>query len=200
MRLTELYYRYYGASLAEIDPLEVIREGFDLIYSMNLKLPTRFLLLDRAIATLGSVGVELYPDFNVFEVAKPYARDLMLHRYTPRRMMSRARKEARALVGIVRETPYQVHDILESLRDGQIEVGFVHKGLDEFMHTIDVAFNRMVIALVVAGGLIGSSLIGIFATGGPHVLGLHVISLIGFALSTVLGVWLLIGVIRSGRL
>jgi hypothetical protein len=32
------------------------------------------------------------------------------------------------------------------------------------------------------------------------VLGLHVISLIGFALSTVLGVWLLIGVIRSGRL
>ena len=198
--LRELYYKYYGARLSEIDPLQVIREGFALIYSQNLRLPTRFVLLDKTIATVGSVGVELYPDFNVFEVAKPYARDLMLHRYTPRRMMSRARKEARALVGIVRETPYQVHDILESLRDGQIEVGFVHKGLDEFMHKIDVAFNRMVIALVVAGGLIGSSLIGIFATGGPHVLGLHVISLIGFALSTVLGVWLLIGVIRSGRL
>ena len=198
--LRELYYKYYGARLSEIDPLQVIREGFALIYSQNLRLPTRFVLLDKTIATVGSVGVELYPDFNVFEIAKPYARDLMLHRYTPRRMMSRARKEARALVGIVRETPYQVHDILESLRDGQIEVGFVHKGLDEFMHKLDVAFNRLVIALVVAGGLIGSSLIGIFATGGPHVLGLHVISLIGFALSTVLGVWLLIGVIRSGRL
>jgi ubiquinone biosynthesis protein len=198
--LRELYYKYYGARLSEIDPLQVIREGFALIYSQNLRLPTRFVLLDKAIATVGSVGVELYPDFNVFEVAKPYARDLMLHRYTPRRMMSRARKEARALVGIFRETPYQVHDILESLRDGQIEVGFVHKGLDEFMHKLDVAFNRLVIALVVAGGLIGSSLIGIFGTGGPHVLGLHVISLIGFALSTVLGVWLLIGVIRSGRL
>jgi ubiquinone biosynthesis protein len=198
--LRELYYKYYGARLSEIDPLQVIREGFALIYSQNLRLPTRFVLLDKAIATVGSVGVELYPDFNVFEVAKPYARDLMLHRYTPRRVMTRARKEARALVGIMRETPYQVHDILESLRDGQIEVGFVHKGLDEFMHKLDVAFNRLVIALVVAGGLIGSSLIGIFATGGPHVLGLHVISLIGFALSTVLGVWLLIGVIRSGRL
>ena len=161
--LRELYYKYYGARLSEIDPLQVIREGFALIYSQNLRLPTRFVLLDKAIATVGSVGVELYPDFNVFEVAKPYARDLMLHRYTPRRMMSRARKEARALVGIVRETPYQVHDILESLRDGQIEVGFVHKGLDEFMHKLDVAFNRLVIALVVAGGLIGSSLIGIFA-------------------------------------
>jgi ubiquinone biosynthesis protein len=198
--LRELYYKYYGARLSEIDPLQVIREAFALIYSQNLRLPTRFVLLDKAIATVGAVGVELYPDFNVFEVAKPYARDLMLHRYTPRRMLTRARKEARALAQIVRETPYQVHDILESLRDGQIEVGFVHKGLDEFMHKLDVAFNRLVIALVVAGGLIGSSLIGIFATGGPHVLGLHVISLVGFALSTVLGVWLLIGVIRSGRL
>src|SRR5437868_4765826 len=66
--LRELYYRYYGASLAEIDPLQVIREAFNLIYTMNLRLPTRFLLLDKAIATLGSVGIELYPDFNVFAV------------------------------------------------------------------------------------------------------------------------------------
>jgi ubiquinone biosynthesis protein len=198
--IRELYYKYYGARLSEIDPLQVIREAFALIYSQNLRLPTRFVLLDKTIATVGSVGVELYPDFNVFEVAKPYARDLMLHRYTPRRIATRARKEIRALAGIARETPYQVHDILESLRDGQIEVGFVHKGLDEFMQKLDEAFNRLVIALVVAGGLIGSSLIGIFATGGPHVLGLHVVSLIGFALSTVLGIWLLIGVIRSGRL
>ena len=56
------------------------------------------------------------------------------------------------------------------------------------------------IALVVTGGLIGSSLIGIFAKTGPHVLGLHVISILGFALSAVLGVWLLWGVVRSGRL
>jgi ubiquinone biosynthesis protein len=198
--IRELYYKYYGARLAEIDPLQVIREAFGLIYSQNLRLPTRFVLLDKAIATLGSVGVELYPDFNVFEVAKPYARDLMLHRYTPRRMFARARKETRALAQIVREAPYQMHEILESLRDGQIEVGFVHKGLDEFGHKLDVAFNRLVIALVVAGGLIGSSLIGIFAKNGPHVLGLHVISLIGFAFSGVLGLWLLIGVVRSGRL
>jgi hypothetical protein len=57
-----------------------------------------------------------------------------------------------------------------------------------------------VIALVVVGGLIGSSLIGIFAKNGTDVLGINIISVIGFALSTVLGIWLLWGVIRSGRL
>ncbi len=198
--LRELYYRYYGASLREVDPIQVIREGFQLIYSMNLQLPARFLLLDRTIATLGSVGAELYPDFNVFEVARPYARDLMLERFSPERVARRARREVFRYAQVLAEAPHQFHDFMEEIRDGQIEVGFVHKGLDEFMQKLDVAFNRLVIALVVVGGLIGSSLIGIFAKGGPHVLGVNVISIAGFALAAVLGLWLLWGVVRSGRL
>jgi ubiquinone biosynthesis protein len=198
--LREIYYRYYGASLNEIDPIQVIREAFSLIYRMNLRLPTRFVTLDKTIATLGSVGVELYPDFNVFEVARPYARDLMLERFTPQRIASRARREGWRLTQMAIELPYQIHDTLEQVRDGQIEVGFVHKGLDDLLAKLDTLFNRLVIALVVTGGLIGSSLIGIFAKTGPHVLGLHVLSVIGFSLSALLGVWLLWGVLRSGRL
>jgi ubiquinone biosynthesis protein len=198
--IRELYYRYYGASLSEVDPIQVIREGFQLIYSMNLHLPARFLLLDRTIATLGSVGAELYPDFNIFEVARPYARDLMLERFAPQRVARRARREAIRYAQVLAEAPYQFHDFMEEIRDGQIEVGFVHKGLDEFMGKLDVAFNRLVVALIVVGGLIGSSMIGIFATHGPQVLGVNVISVLGFALSAVLAVWLLWGVVRSGRL
>jgi ubiquinone biosynthesis protein len=198
--LRELYYRYYGASLSEIDPIQVIREAFQLIYAMNLHLPTRFLLLDRAIATLGSVGIELYPDFNVFEVARPYARGLLIERFTPHRVAKRARRDALRYAQIFAEAPHQWHDFMEQVRDGQIEVGFVHKGLDEFLEQTQRVFNRLVIALVVTGGLIGSSLIGVFAKSGPHLLGVNAISVVGFALSTLLGVWLLWGVVRSGRL
>ncbi len=198
--LRDMFDRYYGASLQEIDPIQVIREAFALIYVMNLRLPTRFVMLDKAIATLGSVGVELYPDFNVFEVAKPYARNLMIERFTPRRVAARMRREGWQLSQIAADLPHQIHETLEQVRDGQIEVGFVHKGLDEFMAKLDVLFNRLVIALVVTGGLIGSSLIGIFAKTGPHLLGLHVVSVLGFVLSAVLGVWLLWSVVRSGRL
>jgi ubiquinone biosynthesis protein len=198
--IRDFFYRYYGASLAEIDPQQVIREVFAVIYRMNLHLPTRFVLLDKAIATLASVGIELSPDFNVFEVATPYARSLLLSRYTPARIASRARRESINLARIAGELPYQVHDILEEVRDGKIEVGFVHKGLDEFMGKLDVAFNRLVVALIVASGLIGSSLLGIFAEEGPQILGLHALSVLGFVLSGILGAWLLWGVVRSGRL
>src|SRR5436309_1116732 len=198
--LHALYARYYGASLREIDPMQVIREAFALIYRMNLRLPTRYVLLDKAVATVGSVGVDLYPEFNVFEVARPYARSLMLERFTPERVLRRANREGWQLAHIARELPYQIHDTLEQVRDGQIEVGFVHKGLDEFMHKLDVLANRLVIALVVTGGLIGSSLIGILSNASPQLLGINVISFVGFIFSGVLGIWLLWSVIRSGRL
>ena len=198
--LEELYYRYYGARLSEIDPIQVIREAFELIYSMNLRLPTRFVILDKAIATLGAVGVELYPDFNVFEVAKPYARGLMAERFSPRRVSLRLQKEARELAGIARELPYQLHDLLEELRDGEFAVKLKNPGVDDLARHVDRGANRLSIALVVVGGLIGSSLIGIFARSGPHVLGLHLLSLVGFVLSGALGFWLFWGILRSGRL
>ena len=198
--LRELFYRYYGARLSDIDPLQVIREGFSLIYRVNLKLPTRFLMVDRAVATLASVGIELYPDFNVFEVAKPYARSLMIRRFTPRRLALGATREAVNLTQIARELPYQVHDILEEVRDGQVEVGFVHKGLDEFMQRIDLVFNRLILAMIVAGGLLGSSILGAFVTTGPEIFGINFLAVIGFVLSGMLGIWLFLGILRSGRI
>jgi ubiquinone biosynthesis protein len=198
--LYTVYSRYYGASLSEIDPLQVIREAFALIYSMNLRLPSRFVMLDKAIATIGSVGVDLYPEFNVFEVARPYARSLVFERFRPGRVAARARREGFQLAQMASALPYQVYETLEQVRAGEIEVGFVHKGLDDLMHKLDVISNRLVVALIVTAGLIGSSLIGIFAKSGPHVLGLNIVSALGFVAAGVLGIWLLIGVIRSGRL
>ena len=159
------------------------------------------MLLDKAIATLGSVGVDLYPDFNVFEVAKPYARDLMLQRYTPQRVAKRARREAFELAQIARELPYQIHDMLEQVRDGQIEVGFVHKGLDDFMPKLDVVFNRLVVALDrrrrpdrLEPDRRSSPRAG--RTSSASTSSRRSAS----SLSGVLGVWLLVGVFRSGRL
>jgi hypothetical protein len=63
-----------------------------------------------------------------------------------------------------------------------------------------VVANRLVVALVVAGGLLGSSLIGILATDGPQIFGIHFLSVLGFVMSGVLGTWLLWGVLRSGRI
>jgi ubiquinone biosynthesis protein len=104
------------------------------------------------------------------------------------------------MASMLRELPYQMHDTLEQVRDGQIEVGFRHEGLEDLFDRIDKVGNRLVIALVAGTGVIGSALLGVFADSGPHILGVHVFSIVGFGLSMILGLWLAWGVIRSGRL
>jgi ubiquinone biosynthesis protein len=198
--LRVLFERYYGTRLSDIDPLQVIRDGFQLIYSLNLRLPSRFVMLDKAIATLASVGTEVDPDFNVFEVAKPYARGLLIERFHPRVLGQRARMEVLALGSVARELPYQVSDVLERFRDGTFQVRVENPGIDQLDEHIDQASNRLSVALVVAGGLVGSSIVGVFADEGPHILGLHLLSALGFVISGVFGVWLVWGVLRHNRL
>ena len=198
--LQVLFDRYYGSRLSDVDPIQVIREAFQLIYALNLKLPSRFVMLDKAIATLASVGQEVYPDFNVFEVAKPYARRLLAERFHPRLLMQQARTEALALGSIARDLPYQAHDILEQLRDGTFQVKIENPGIDRLDEHIDQASNRLAVALVVAAGLLGSAMVGVFAKDGPHVLGVHLIALIGFVISGAFGFWLVWGIFRHHRL
>jgi ubiquinone biosynthesis protein len=198
--LRVLFDRYYGSRLSDIDPLQVIREAFQLIYSLNLRLPSRFVMLDKAIATLASVGTEVDPDFNVFEVARPYARGLLVERFHPRVLGQRARMEALALGSVAREVPYQVSDILERLRDGTFQVHIENPGIDQIDDHIDKATNRIAVALVILGGLMGSAIIGVFAEGGPHAIGIHLLALAGFILSGVFGTWLVWGILRHGRL
>jgi ubiquinone biosynthesis protein len=157
-------------------------------------------ILDKAIATLGSVAAEVYPDFNVFEVAKPYAKQLIADRLSPKQVALRTRQELFDLGEIALEFPRQVHDVLNELRDGEFLVKISNPGVDDLAHHIDVSVNRIAVALVILGGLVGSSLIGVLAEDGPHFLGLHLLSVVGFVISGAFGVWLLWGVMRSGRL
>ena len=96
--------------------------------------------------------------------------------------------------------PRQVHALLEELKDGEVEVRFRHAGLDELISKVDIFANRLVFALLIAALIIGSSMLGIFYESGIRVLGVSLLGLIGFVFAAILGLLLLVGIIRSGRL
>ena len=96
--------------------------------------------------------------------------------------------------------PRQIHALLEELKDGEVEVRFRHAGLDELISKVDILANRLVFALLIAALIIGSSMLGIFLEGGTQFLGVSVFGLIGFVFAAILGLLLLVGIIRSGRL
>ena len=96
--------------------------------------------------------------------------------------------------------PRQIHALLDELKDGEVEVRFRHAGLDDLIGRVDILANRLVFALLIAALIIGSSMLGIFVEGGLQILGVSVFGLVGFVFAAVLGLLLLVGIIRSGRL
>ena len=96
--------------------------------------------------------------------------------------------------------PRQIHALLDELKDGEVEVRFRHAGLDDLISKVDILANRLVFALLIAALIIGSSMLTIFLEGGNRLLGVSVFGLIGFVVAAILGLLLLIGIIRSGRL
>ena len=136
----------------------------------------------------------------MFEVARPYARQLLAERFSPRRLSLRAQAEVRELAGVARELPYQLRDVMEQTRQGTLEIQIRNPGFDDLTYHIDHAVNRIAVALIVLGGLVGSSIVGVLAKDGPHVDG-PASALVRRlrALRASSRVWLVWGIARSGR-
>ncbi|MHB0867299.1 MAG: ABC1 kinase family protein [Thermoleophilia bacterium] len=195
----DIYTKYYGATLDDMDPVAVFRDIFGAIYRLRIKLPTQFLLLEKSAATLEGIGSQLYPEFNIFDFARPYSRDFVQRQMRPDALAAQGLSELGNYFTMFREFPGQVAEALELVRRGDLKVNFVHSNLEGLSHRITVLTNRLVLAIIYAAIILGSSIIGLSTEGGPRLLGVSIFALFGFLVSGFLALWLAVGIIRSGR-
>jgi ubiquinone biosynthesis protein len=191
--------RYSGATMGEIDGRELVRDIFQAIYRLQIKLPTRWVMLDKALATLAGVGLQVSPEFNVFETARPYARRLMVQRFRPDVMVDRTKGDVERYAEALLAFPFQLHDILDELRDGEVKIAIQQEGFTESTERALGATNRVVLGVVAAALFLGSAIIGGFVRNGPHLLGIAVVAIPGLVAGAALAALVLFGIIRSGR-
>jgi ubiquinone biosynthesis protein len=200
--LREFLHKYSGLSVGEVTLGQALGELISLARRYRLSLPPVFPLLMKALVTAEGLSRSIDPSINVYEIARPYARRLLRERFEPSAILERARESTAENARYLEDYPEQLRELLTELEDGEVEIRLRHGGLDELVGEVDVLANRLVFALVTGALLIGSSLLGAFATGGPQVpyLGVAVVAFAGFALALVMSVILLFVIFRSGRL
>ena len=191
--------RYWGASMGEIDGRELVHDIFHAIYRLQIKLPTRWVMLDKALATLAGVGLQISPDFNVFETARPYARRLIVQRYRPDVVLDRIQGDLGRYAETALAFPFQLHDILDELRDGEVKIAIQQEGFTESTERALGATNRVVLGVIAAALFLGSAIIGGFVRNGPHLLGIAVVAIPGLLAGAALAGLVLFGILKSGR-
>lgn len=186
---------YYGVPLEQIRVGKLMSDFIAILASHGLHCPGDLMVLSRAIVTLEGVGRQLDPAFNLAGVLAPFVEKLLRARYQPRRVAKRAAAELRSLLEAVHDVPLHLGKTLKKISQDDFKVQLEHRGLDRLINEFDRSSNRIVVGLVTSSLVVSTALI--IRTSSPNSLW---IALPIFILSGLLGVWLIWGILRSGRL
>ncbi|CAN5592914.1 AarF/ABC1/UbiB kinase family protein [soil metagenome] len=200
--ISEFLHKYSGLSVGEVTLGQALSELISIARRYRLRLPPVFPLLAKALVTAEGLARSIDPTINVYEVARPYARQLLAERYSPNALRAAAEERAFEYARYVEEYPEQLRQVLGELSDGELEVQLRHGGLDDLVGHVDILANRLVFAVVTSALLVGSSMLGAFDLGGPSIpyIGIAVVPFIGFMLSMLLAALLFVAIFRGGRL
>src|SRR5215469_1190643 len=118
--------QYYGISLDEARDLDFPEVGQDienLLYGQPFQIPAQFAFTGRAVATLSGVATGLAPEFNLVDVALPYAQKFLgLNAegagQTIQQILSQLLDTGRILLTL----PGSLERVIRKLETGQIEV------------------------------------------------------------------------------
>jgi ubiquinone biosynthesis protein len=185
---------YYGLPLERLQVGRMLSDFVTILSNHAIRCPGDLMLLLRALVTLEGVGRSLDPDFNLAQHLAPYLEEVVRSRYSPERILNKAKEKARLFAHMAHDLPLHLNTIAEKLSRDDLRIHLEHRGLDRLITEVDRSSNRVVIALVVSALVVASALI--IRTSPQQVW----LSVPVFILSSLLGAWLIWGVFRSGRL
>ena len=197
--LAELLEPYYGMTVRQIDFGAYVDRVTHILTRHRLRLPQNLYLMDKALITLEGILKQLDPEFDYFAAAQPYVEGLLRKRRSPRGMFRMAQKNLSALSDLANNLPRQLRTVVGKVLRGEIQVKLQHEGLQHAVRDLDKSSNRLAFSVITAAIIVASSII-IHSGQGQKLFGLPVFGLIGYVIAGLFGIWILIGILRSGQL
>jgi len=164
----------------------------------QLTIPADLMLLIKAFVSLEGMGRALDPDFDMAGEAMPELEAALRARYDPRAILRRGWDGITDALSLLADLPQDLSRLLRAARRGRLEVHVDVTHLRRVGNQLDRAANRLVVGIVVAALIVGSSIV-MTVPGGPSLLGLPLFGLLGFLGAILGGLWLLWTIWKSSR-
>ncbi|GFP35298.1 ubiquinone biosynthesis protein [Candidatus Hakubella thermalkaliphila] len=192
-----LMMRYHDISVRQVRVAEALNDLFGVVYKHRVIIPTELGLLLKTLVTLEGVCTMLDPGFNLIEVGRPFASQLVSEKANPLRWGPELLEDLRQLNKLLRTLPQQISDTLKQVGEGKLKVSLDHLGMGGFMNTLRRVIDQLSLSILIASFVLGSSLI--IAQGRllpPGVMPLTFLILVPAAL---LGLWLVFSIFTSRK-
>jgi len=190
---------YLGRPAASVRFGELLMDHVRLAASFHIRLPRELILFDKCVIELEGVVRLLAPSLNIVEASEPYAVKLLKKRLDPRLTMKETLTTLSDYNDFFRNFPVKAESIMEEMAEGRLRIEFLHRGLDSFITEMDRSSNRLTFGLIIAALVVASALV-ISSGVKPHIFGYPAFGILGFVVASGLGLWLVIQILRSGKL
>ncbi|SES73551.1 ubiquinone biosynthesis protein [Natronincola peptidivorans] len=187
---------YYNMPLNKLNLGEALKKIMETAYSNNVKLPSQFTVLLKAIVTFEGSVKYLNPEFSLSNIAKDFATEIYLHRLNPKNLIGELKDYSEEILYGIKYLPKQIRNLLKKVENNEIKFQLEQIGFDKLQDELNRMTNKLSLSLISSALIVGSSLI-IQNTSGPMMWGISVFGIIGYVLASILGVGIIISILLS---
>ena len=184
--------------LSELQIGRLLMQVARIAAGCNAPVSRELILFFRALIALESFGKSLDPSFQVLKEATQYAKDL------PGSQMNRKYLEQESIFmlrdsqALLKELPFTLRLLAKRLQAGNLNFKIQSDEIAYLGREVDRASNRLSLALLLGALVLGSSILT-FDKEGPVYQSLSTLGLVGFGAAGLIGIWLAVSILRSGR-
>ena len=197
--LDYLLANYLSVSLNNIQVSVLLSEVFDIAKQNNIRLPRDLTLLIRGLIILEGVIVTIAPDIKLIDIAIPYVKANNKFSILNHLDFNTLIMRSYSFIKDSSRLPSKLIELSDSVISGRAKLQLEHKNLNTPISELNKGINRLVFALIISSMIIGSSTI-LNSNIGPKIYNISIIGITGFITAALMGFWLLISIIKSGKL
>lgn len=197
--IEEMYSKYIETSLQEVELNRLINDLYHVLRKNHLSMPREFTMLLRGVLTIEGVLEKLAPELNIIDMAFPYVKRQMLKDMNIKKDMM---AQLQNLYILYRSSPKIMENFIQFINtalSGKLKIQMEYNNSQNIVSQLNRMVNRIVFGIIIAALIIGSSLL--VNTGvGTKINGISAIGLTGYISAFFMGLYLLISIIKSGRM
>ena len=194
--LAKMLRKYYNVSLSQMNLSEIFYEMLAITRKNKIRLPSNLGLYAKTLANLEGLARAFNPRFNIIEQVKPLMTDLFRRQLFGEDPVQALLRTALDLKSLSLQSPRQLEVLLDRVTSETLKWNLTVKELDPLRRTLGDSANRLSFSIVVGSLIVGAAII----SSNAQTAQLSFLSNGLFATASFLGLWLIVSILRSGRL
>lgn len=190
-----LLHKYGNLNLQNTNASQAFYEILQAARRNNLRWPSNIGLFAKSLANLEGVGRQFNPEINLFEEVRPLMNDMFQRQLVGDDPLQSILRTGLELKNLSLQSPRQLTFLLDRFSSETLKLNITINNLDSIKRSMDDAANRRSFSTVVGSLIIGAAIISASAQT-PE---LQLLSNVLFGVASVLGLWLVVKIIRSGK-